>query len=93
MSDTWYRDPPDLPPFVDGFGCHWTLDGRCLDHQHDDAWPQDWIAKGIGFDEWRLMFEFALVQAYHDAYDSSGFVSPPWATPGASLDDPPSSER
>ncbi len=26
-------------------------------------------------------------------YDASGFVGQPWATPSASLDDPPSSER
>lgn len=30
MSDTWYRDPVQLPPFEDGFGKLWTFDGRCL---------------------------------------------------------------
>lgn len=37
MSDTWYRDPPDLPPFEDGFGRRWTFDGRCLNPDYPFA--------------------------------------------------------
>lgn len=31
MSDTWYRDPVELPPILDGAGRRWTFDGVCLD--------------------------------------------------------------
>lgn len=32
MSDTWYRDPVELPPYVDpGTGRRWTADGSSLD--------------------------------------------------------------
>jgi len=33
MSDTWYRDPLDLPPYEDGSGQLWRIDG--------DGWPED----------------------------------------------------
>lgn len=41
MSDTWYRDPVKLPPFVDGFGRRWLLNGECLDvlPEPDDRHP------------------------------------------------------
>lgn len=47
MSDSWYRDPPRLEPFEDGFGKLWTLDGRCLNPDPEpertwlDEWPED----------------------------------------------------
>lgn len=57
MSDTWYRDPPELPPYEDGFGKLWTLDGRCLNPDPPreptfiDEWPEDlqWIAFKASF--------------------------------------------
>lgn len=30
MSDTWYKEPVELPPYEDACGRLWTLDGRCL---------------------------------------------------------------
>lgn len=76
MSDTWYRDPPDLPPYVDGFGRRWTLDGRCLNPESErepdwtDEWPEDLRSLAFEasvvmdlFDEyWRLMFEPSKVR-------------------------------
>lgn len=46
MSDTWYRDPLDLPPYEDGFGLLWTLDGQCLnpapaEPNFLDEWPEE----------------------------------------------------
>lgn len=34
MSDTWYRDPVELPPYEDWRGNLWTWDGRCLNPVH-----------------------------------------------------------
>lgn len=47
MSDSWYRDPPQLEPFEDGFGKLWTFDGHCLnpgpapEPSFLDEWPED----------------------------------------------------
>lgn len=30
MSDIWYRDPPDIPPYEAWDGSLWTWDGQCL---------------------------------------------------------------
>lgn len=43
MSDAWYRDPPNLPPFEDGLGRLWTFDGRCLSPAPDPG--PDWLAE------------------------------------------------
>lgn len=45
MSDFWYRDAPTLPPYEDGFGKLWTLDGQCLNPDPPDpafAWLDEW---------------------------------------------------
>lgn len=46
MSDTWYRDP--LPPYEDGFGRLWALDGTQAGGPLGEpapewlaAWPED----------------------------------------------------
>lgn len=47
MSDTWYREPFNPPPFEDGFGQLWTWDdGTCLNPRPAepsflDEWPED----------------------------------------------------
>jgi hypothetical protein len=46
MSDTWYREPFDPPPFEDGLGQLWTWDGTCLNPRPVepsflDGWPED----------------------------------------------------
>lgn len=47
MSDTWYRDPPDIPPYEDWQGKLWTVDGQCLNPDPPqpptwlDEWPED----------------------------------------------------
>jgi hypothetical protein len=59
VSDTWYRDPYEMPPFEDGFGKLWTLDGRCLNPDPDpgptwlDEWPED--LQFVAFDASVLM--------------------------------------
>lgn len=44
MSDSWYRTPPDLPPYEDGFGRFWSLDGVQVGGppEVEPDWPQDW---------------------------------------------------
>jgi hypothetical protein len=54
MSDSWYREPGDLPPYKDGFGGLWSWDGHCIGLPPRpepaatwlDEWPEDlqWIA-------------------------------------------------
>jgi hypothetical protein len=51
MSDRWYREPFDLPPYVDGFGAAWTWDGQPANEAAEkalnpepcflDKWPED----------------------------------------------------
>jgi hypothetical protein len=53
----------ELPPFEDGFGKRWTLDGRCLNP--DPPAPPSWI------DEWPqdlrfVAFEASLVMELRD---------------------------
>jgi len=65
MSDTWYRNRPQLEPFVDGFGRRWTLDGQCLDVEPDPgpSWLDDWPE-----DLQSVAFGAALVMAFRDEY-------------------------
>lgn len=55
MSDTWYRDPVNLPPYEDGSGKLWTFDGRCLnpDPPRDriDTWEEFTAFVGQRMDE------------------------------------------
>lgn len=62
MSDTWYRDPPDLPPFEDGFGKLWTFDGRCLNP--DPAPPRGQIAT---WEEFRVFVSQRMDEIVADA--------------------------
>lgn len=34
VSDTWYRAPLALPPYEDGFGNLWAMDGTCVNAVH-----------------------------------------------------------
>lgn len=60
MSDTWYREPPSVPPYEDDFGNLWTLDGVCLNPVHtceEPAWIREmsWLdfqaQVAMGFNE------------------------------------------
>ena len=65
MSDTWYRDPPDLPPpYEDGFGQLWTIDGVCLNPRPVephwlDEWPED-----LRFEALCASVQMDLAEAY-----------------------------
>lgn len=43
MSDTWYRDPFELPPYVDDLGGVWAFTGERLSPAPPEPqWPEDW---------------------------------------------------
>lgn len=65
MSDTWYRKPFELPPYVDGFGRAWAFSGEQVGGppEIEPQWPEDWPE-----DLRYLLFQaevcFALAEAY-----------------------------
>lgn len=72
MSDSWYRDPPNLPPYEDGFGKVWTLDGQCLNPNPDpepswlDEWPDD-----LKYEALRAAVTMDLLDGYHRAMNAN----------------------
>jgi hypothetical protein len=66
MSDGWYRTPPDLPPYEDGFGRLWALDGTQVGGPAEEPTPA-WLA------EWpedlqSMAFQAAINMELLDAY-------------------------
>lgn len=63
MSDTWYRDPLALPPYEDGLGNLWAMDGTCVNAVHTCE-PPAW------YDEMVLVeMQAELMFSYREALD------------------------
>ncbi len=85
MSDGWYRDPPDLPPYEDGFGRLWALDGTQVGGPPEEPmpawlaeWPEDlqWEAFRASVnmeiaDRYRAKVEQELARLFGPAYRDS----------------------
>lgn len=67
MSDTWYRDPPDLPPYQDWQGRLWALDGTQVGGPPEKPLP-DWLTAWPG-DLRFVAFEAAILMECVDEYD------------------------
>jgi hypothetical protein len=64
MSDTWYRNPPAIPPYEDWQGGVWTWDGVCLNPVHTCEPPQ-WHHDLAWFD-----LESEIAFGYREAVDA-----------------------
>lgn len=69
MSDTWYRDPPTIPPYEAWDGTLWTWDGLCLNPVHTCE-PPSWYHELLALE---LQAEIAFSQReypqYHDRFE------------------------
>jgi hypothetical protein len=61
MSDDWYREAPDLPPYEDWAGNLWTWDGTCLNPVQGcepPAWYHDLAILDLRAEYWMTVAEW-----------------------------------
>lgn len=70
MSDTWYREPFELPPYVDDLGGVWSFEGERIGGPEPEPieWPEGW-PEDLHDVLFQIVFTVELFDRYHEVMD------------------------